>query len=363
MKKLLIAAAAMSVVAGAQAQSSVQIYGLLDVNAAQVTTTTSSTKTQTMDNTAASYGSVATSHIGLRGSEDLGGGLSATFRFEGTVNPNQGTMGTYNGSTTVTDTMFDRQSTVGLTSATFGSFRYGRTNDAVDDVQNYAGFIKVFDISRGVTAGSTAATTAAATVSGGNGINARNANTSVYQSPVMSGLQLTLTHSAGAGKGINTTTADIDNNTVKTAGVSYKTGNWTVGAASGRATTAWNLEGKTDAAYVGYVVNGIDIRAQRIVSKEVSGTDTFYQYSTNRLGVSAPVSFLGQGVGAVALYQKTTVENASGAVANSDSTIYGLALTKAFSKRTYAYAGYRKTDTDGTGADVKVLVGGLVHAF
>jgi predicted porin len=362
MKKLLIAAAAMSVVAGAQAQSSVQIYGLLDVNAAQVTTTTSSTKTQTMDNTAASYGSVATSHIGLRGSEDLGGGLSATFRFEGTVNPNQGTMGTNNGSTTVTDTMFDRQSTVGLTSATFGSFRYGRTNDAVDDVQNYAGFIKVFDISRGVTV-ATNATTAAASTSGANGINARNANTSVYQSPVMSGLQLTLTHSAGAGKGTNVAATDLDNNTVKTAGVSYKTGNWTVGAASGRATTMWALESKTDAAYVGYVVNGIDIRAQRIVTKDVSSDTAYNQYSTNRLGVSAPASFLGQGVGAVALYQKTTVENASGAVANADSTIYGLALTKAFSKRTYAYAGYRKTDTDGTGADVKVLVGGLVHAF
>jgi predicted porin len=71
--------------------------------------------------------------------------------------------------------------------------------------------------------------------------------------------------------------------------------------------------------------------------------------------VKAP---LGQGFAAVAHVQN---------FAATDTTSYGqwgVALEKAFSKRTAAYVGYRTRDVDGGGADDQdLMVIGIDHAF
>ena len=90
MKKSLLAVAAMTAFAGAaQAQSSVTVYGILDVgfiggnttvnNSAAASPTPTSLKT-----TGNQFGQSAesTSRLGFRGAEDLGGGLSAVFTTE-----------------------------------------------------------------------------------------------------------------------------------------------------------------------------------------------------------------------------------------------------------------------------------------
>ncbi len=99
MKKLLIASAALAMVAGtAQAQSSVTVYGVIDMGystvkhkddaASQVTTTTkgfnSPNGTSAFNNT----GEAASSRLGFRGSEDLGGGLKANFVIESGMSQN-----------------------------------------------------------------------------------------------------------------------------------------------------------------------------------------------------------------------------------------------------------------------------------
>jgi len=74
MKKSLIALAALATVAtAAQAQSSVTLYGVVDMGVM-------SSKTDGSANVlAAQSGALATSRFGLRGTEDLGGGLKASF--------------------------------------------------------------------------------------------------------------------------------------------------------------------------------------------------------------------------------------------------------------------------------------------
>ena len=110
MKKSLVALAVLSTVgAGAFAQSSVTLFGIADVNARY--SDNGSAKLYTL-----SQDGIASSRLGVRGVEDLGGGMRASFWFEGAMNPDTGTPG---GQT------WQRRSTVGLSSG-FGEIRVGR---------------------------------------------------------------------------------------------------------------------------------------------------------------------------------------------------------------------------------------------
>ncbi len=92
MKKLLIASAALAMVAGtAQAQSSVSVYGIVDMgyvnadytNVAGSTATSAQQQVKGLNAGGTSgAGASASSRIGFRGTEDLGGGLRAGFNYE-----------------------------------------------------------------------------------------------------------------------------------------------------------------------------------------------------------------------------------------------------------------------------------------
>jgi predicted porin len=86
MKKLLIAAAAMSVVAGAQAQSSVTVYGLLDFGYSIAEYEKSDVSQMKRQGFATN--SDNSSRWGLTGVEDLGGGLKASFKVESGIGTN-----------------------------------------------------------------------------------------------------------------------------------------------------------------------------------------------------------------------------------------------------------------------------------
>jgi predicted porin len=100
MKKSLLAVAAMSAFAGAaQAQSSVTVYGILDVGfigtdyrgtaltAGTAGNGTTGAANQRANTTAFGQSAEATSRIGFRGIEDLGGGTNAFFTAEYSMNP------------------------------------------------------------------------------------------------------------------------------------------------------------------------------------------------------------------------------------------------------------------------------------
>ncbi|RYG14030.1 MAG: porin [Burkholderiales bacterium] len=128
MKKSLVALAALAVVGVASAQSSVTLYGVLDVGFGKVkggkfglnngegyqvpSAVGAANQSQIRD------GFNSTSVIGFRGSEDLGGGLKANFNLQ------SGGLDLASGATPVN---FSREAWVGL-SGGFGDFQLGRSS-------------------------------------------------------------------------------------------------------------------------------------------------------------------------------------------------------------------------------------------
>ena len=107
MKKSLLAVAAMGAFAtAAQAQSSVTVYGILDVgyigsNQVLAANTANATSGQAITKTTAGgigSGAESTSRLGFRGTEDLGGGSSAFFTLEVAVGVNDSNALGSNGS-------------------------------------------------------------------------------------------------------------------------------------------------------------------------------------------------------------------------------------------------------------------------
>ncbi|CAH2897579.1 MULTISPECIES: porin [Paraburkholderia] len=119
-KSLIVVAVAASFASVAHAQSSVTLYGLLDAGVTYTSNVAHNSKW------AAGSGGIDQSRFGLRGSEDLGGGLKAIFTLESGFNVNNGRFANNNG-------MFNRQAFVGLSSAQFGSVTLGRQYDAAQD--------------------------------------------------------------------------------------------------------------------------------------------------------------------------------------------------------------------------------------
>jgi predicted porin len=108
MKKSLFAVAALGAFAGAaQAQSSVTVYGILDVGFQGVTTRATQTKTNITR--FSGEGSETTSRLGFRGTEDLGGGTRAFFTVEFGLSPTDSTL-----SGNANNGLFNRQTFVGI---------------------------------------------------------------------------------------------------------------------------------------------------------------------------------------------------------------------------------------------------------
>jgi predicted porin len=121
MKKSLIALAALSAFAtAAQAQSSVSVYGLIDMGYSDVSNKASLNGVEGANTSRTSTGNgdggLATSRLGFQGSEDLGGGNKANFRLEyDLVDVGAGA-----------NTFGARESWVGLESKTMGQVKLGR---------------------------------------------------------------------------------------------------------------------------------------------------------------------------------------------------------------------------------------------
>jgi predicted porin len=87
MKKSLIALAALAAVGAVSAQSSVTMYGRIDMGWGAATTKAAN---GAQDKTTGLVDGVQTSNaIGFRGTEDLGGGLTAGFNLEQGISPTQ----------------------------------------------------------------------------------------------------------------------------------------------------------------------------------------------------------------------------------------------------------------------------------
>ncbi|GER21227.1 porin [Variovorax boronicumulans] len=142
MKKSLVALAALAVAGVASAQSSVTLFGVVDASISGYSSTSRDLNGATFLNpfylnkgsvkvsrTALANGAYNSSRLGFRGTEDLGGGLAASFWLEAPITNDDGATGV---------STFGRRSTVSL-SGGFGEVRLGRDytptfwNDTVFD--------------------------------------------------------------------------------------------------------------------------------------------------------------------------------------------------------------------------------------
>jgi predicted porin len=132
MKKSLLALAVLGAYAGvASAQSSVTIFGVVDLSVNQI-------KNGDAKTTSMQSNQLNSNRLGFRGFEDMGGGLGAGFWLEAGMNNEGGNVGGANGSAGSApaaginapgngqSTFFNRRSTVSLVSQAGGEIRLGR---------------------------------------------------------------------------------------------------------------------------------------------------------------------------------------------------------------------------------------------
>ena len=115
MKKTLIALAAVAASSAALAQSTVTMYGVMDLSVESVKGESSTSRVTSGNHT--------TSRFGLRGSEDIGGGLRGVFVLETAVGADTGSSGSGT-------RFFDRAAYLGLQGG-FGELRLGRQDTPI----------------------------------------------------------------------------------------------------------------------------------------------------------------------------------------------------------------------------------------
>lgn len=126
--RVAVSAAIVGMASSAYADESVTLYGLIDTSLMYVHNSGGKSSQVTMES-----GNMQGSRWGLKGSEDLGGGLSTIFKLESGFNSTTGKLGQGG-------RMFGRQAIVGLGSSTWGTVTMGRQYDPlVDLVQPVSG--------------------------------------------------------------------------------------------------------------------------------------------------------------------------------------------------------------------------------
>ncbi|MFM0416946.1 porin [Paraburkholderia aromaticivorans] len=199
-RHILAAFAIGGVAATAHAQSSVTLYGIIDNGIAYVNNIGGAHAWQA--STANLYGN----RFGLKGAEDLGGGLKAVFTLEGGFNGYTGRMG--QGSRE-----FGRQAYVGLSDSRFGTLTLGRQYDPLVDMVS------------GLSAQNQWATDYFAHIGDADNLDGsfRVNNSAKYVSPTYAGLQFEalygFSNQAGSGTG-----AGFSNNRAYSAAATYTNG-------------------------------------------------------------------------------------------------------------------------------------------
>lgn len=357
MKKSVIALAVVAAAGAAQAQSSVTLYGIADIwvgsTKGTVTTGGVSTSARTTVVDGSGYN---TTRFGLKGSEDLGGGLKANFQLEQGFNIDTGTVQTPGSA-------FNRQAWVGL-SGGFGEVQLGRVWTSYDDVR--------------ATINDTFNANVASSFTTWVGYNDRTNNGIKYLTPSFGGFSGSVTYALGEDK--NTSTNGKDNNLLS-VGVNYAGGPLAVGFAhqtekSGTTTklgAAGALGGAiADGTKVTYnLLNGsYDLGVVKLLAgfNQVKATDPvlpgFLKASEYFLGAEAPLS---SALSIAAGYAQSKIKDDVGP--QSKGTGFSVMAKYSLSKRTFAYAVVNNTkfkdDTGATSDSFKsqLYAVGVNHSF
>lgn len=344
MKKSLIALAVLAASGAAMAQSSVTLYGIADVWVGNVSVdngTTDKSYTQMVS------GGVSTSRWGMKGSEDLGGGLKANFQFEAGV-----------GVDTGSSTGFDRAANVGF-SGGFGAVKLGLAGTAYDDAQ--ARSVAMFDSDlspvngftlAGAGAGGADLKNAGAVFKSGQISPGKASNQIHYQAPTMGGfsgaISYALDEEAAAGKAVTAFNLTYNGGPIG-AELAYQKE-----ATNGNSNDVEFL--RVGAAY------NFGVATAKVQYGKVDnfGNEANAETTEWAIGVDVPLSAaLTLAVGYATSEDKDALDQ--------ERDGYGLALAYSLSKRTTVYGGVKKMTYDNAGAaadtDVTAYAIGVKHTF
>ncbi len=368
MKKSLIAIAVLAATSSAAfAQSNVTIYGILDAGI------TSERGGAQGNVTKVTSGAASASRLGFKGTEDLGGGLSAIFKLEAGVKVDDGALDNTN------SVLFNREAYVGLSSKTAGSLTIGRQYTPYYEVlrdigdpfaMGYAGTSKnLFPVA---------------------GYMTRNSNAVVYKTPNLNGVTGAVSYSLGEQNGDASAARQVGGS------LGYSNGPLNVAVAYNMKNSDTTATATVPAASVGVghntlVAANYDFKVVKVFaafskdkgygSSPINGTSganastSFYGYTfapskdsnDALIGLTAPVSEAGT---VMASYIRKNDKESF----NRDADQWAIGYNYALSKRTSTYVAYAKIkNKNGAGYTVgnnteagtgdKAFNLGLKHSF
>ncbi len=319
MKKTAVALAAFGALAGAaHAQSNVSLYGLVDlyVGKAITKTTLGAVSTKASTGAALTSGGLNGSRWGVRGAEDLGGGLKTTFQLESGFDASNG----------LGNAGFNRTSKVGLAGG-FGSFEMGR---------QYTQMFLLMDGFDGQGTSSFSATnaifgTTAAAAAGAQSPAVRRDNMLQYTTPNMGGFTGVAQYAFGENGAPGISSGHATSLSAMYAGgpVAVQGVYEAVKAPGSTGATA-----KSTGLGVSYDFTVLKVLAQFVNQKD--GLATGKKDSGYVLSMAVPVGSAGSlnaGIGS-----ETTKMTATGADVGK-TTSFGIEYLHSLSKRTTVYAG------------------------
>jgi predicted porin len=259
--RYLAAVSAMLVAGAAHAQSSVTLFGIIDTGVVYQNNARMNPASGTSPGASAwsmQSGNVFTSRWGLRGSEDLGGGLSAIFWLENGFNVDSGAL--KNGGD-----LFGRQAWVGLRSEQYGTLTLGRQYDFMVD----------YVAPMSATGSGFGGNLAAHVYDNDNLDNDMRLNNSVkFSSASFGGFK------AGAMYAFSGAAGQFSNNNAYSLGTSYTYGAFNVAAAYlqvNRSTTAANASGAASTGDGDALTTG--------GSQQIYGAGAQYKFGKSSIGV------------------------------------------------------------------------------
>ena len=314
---LTLAALAALACGAAQAQSSVQAYGLIDVSVGRF-------ETAGVQDQGVASGKMSTSYLGFKGTEDLGGGLSAVFSIESFLRADSGSAGRFNG-----DAFWARNAFAGL-SGGYGKLTVGRnTTSLFVSTLLFNAFGDSFGFSPSIRHYFTSGT-----VTGDTGWN----NSLAYTAPSLGGLtaQVQVAGNDGTSLGRRVSAQALYFGGPLAGSFAFQQ----VKAGTTAGTSTWQLGGSWDAGLA--KVYG---QFGKVINDSTEAT-----YTIGGLGASVPVGASGK---ALAQYGK---------VGLLDKKTLSLGYDHSLSKRTDTYAVYMRDKAGAADSDNSFAVG-IRHRF
>jgi predicted porin len=321
----------------ASAQSSVTLFGVIDANVRNVKNSTGSLKTLSTDG-------MGSSRLGLRGVEDIGGGLRAAFWLEGSVNVDVGggqktAAAGANGSGFAAQD-WQRRATVSLLGG-FGEIRLGR--DYTPDFWNHT----VFDPFGTNGVGSSVNLFNASAAGGATTIVRANNSVGYFLPGGLGGFYGQVMVAAGEGAAGNKHMGFRFGYAAGPLNVALAYGKTDIGAATG---TDWKRINLGASYNLGFMT----LMGQYITA-DVSGGTSNGTETVNYL-IGANIKAGAQGTFKVS-YVKSDGDGPTAALKTRDATQLAVGYQHALSKRSSVYAHYSRISNKG-GASYTASSGG-----